>query len=74
MSCKDRVGQVIKSFMARAALVTTTVWLGIISAFTDDPFGVTGWAGGAIRPAKFSNGLVAFGIVDQGLNIDHARV
>ena len=74
MSCENRVGQVIESFVARAALVTTTVWLGVISAFTDDPFGVTGWAGGAGGPAKFSHGLVAFGIVDQGLNVDHARV
>ena len=74
MSCENRVGQVIESFVARAALVTTTVWLGVISAFADDPFGVAGWAGGAGGPAKFSHGLVAFSIVDQGLNVDHARV
>lgn len=72
MRCEDRVGQVIESFMARAALISTTVWLGVISAFADDPVGVAGWAGSAVRPAEFSHGLVAFGVVDQGLNVDHA--
>lgn len=74
MTCEDCVGQVIESFVAGFALVSTPVLLRVISAFADDSLAVAVRAGGAVGPAEVSNGLVAFGIVNQGLNVDHARV
>lgn len=72
MTCEDRVGQVIESFLAGFALVTTSVFLRVISAFADHSWAVAVRACGAVGPAEVSNGLVAFGVVDQGLNVDHA--
>ena len=74
MTCEDRVGQVIESFLAGFALVTTSVFLRVISAFADHSWAVAVRAGGAVGPAEVSNGLVAFGVVNQGLDLDHARV
>jgi hypothetical protein len=72
MRCKDRVGQVIESFLAGFALVSTAVFLGVVSAFADDSWAVAVRAGGAVGPTEVSNGLVAFGVVNQGLDVDHA--
>jgi hypothetical protein len=71
MTCEDCVGQVIESFLAGFALVSTPVFLGVVSAFADHPRAVAVWAGGAVGPAEVSNGLVAFGVVNQGLDVDH---
>jgi hypothetical protein len=72
MTCEDRVGQVIESFLAGFTLVSTTVFLRVVSAFADHSWTVAVWAGGAVGPAEVSNGLVAFGVVNQGLDVDHA--
>jgi hypothetical protein len=72
MPCEDGVGQVIESFLAGFALVSTAVFLRVVSAFADDSWAVAVRAGGAVGPAEVSNGLVAFGVVNQGLDLDHA--
>ena len=64
MTCEDCVGQVIESFLASFTLVSTPVFLGVISAFADDSWALAVWAGGAVGPAEVSNGLVAFGVVN----------
>ena len=48
------------------------VFLRVIAAFADDSWAVAVRAGGAVGPAEVSYGLVAFCVVDQGLDLDHA--
>jgi hypothetical protein len=68
MACEDRFGQAIESFLAGFAVVSTAVFLRVISTFADHSLAVAVRAGGAVRPAEVSNGLIAFGVVNQGLD------
>src|SRR5215471_9226750 len=70
MSCKNGVGQVIKTCVTILTLVALTGQLRVIKAALDDLFGLTRWAGDTIWPAQLTDGPITLGIIDEMLDVD----
>ena len=70
MSSKDSVGQVIKAFVAVAALLALTGRFRVIKATLDDIFGLTRGTHDAVGPAQLADGLIALGIINEIRDVD----
>ncbi len=71
MSFENRMGQVIKLLTTSAALVALAFRLvGVKTTFAKF-CGITRWAFDTLGPTQLADGRKTFGIVNQGLNIDH---
>jgi hypothetical protein len=73
MAGEDRPGQVIEAAMATAALATTPLRLGRVPALLDDVAGVAVGTADAVGPAGGPDDLIALGVVDDRLDVDHHR-
>ncbi len=63
-------GEVVEGAVAHSAEVSLPLRLGFIGPVFDDLCGVTVRALDAYGPTKLSYHLVAFGVVDQSVNVD----
>ena len=68
---EDGAGQIIEPSMAAGALRALPVRLGLVTAPLDDLAGVTIRASDAVRPAEGTHRVVALGVVDEGLDVQH---
>jgi hypothetical protein len=71
MAGKDGVGEVVEAVTTPLAFLTLTVRLGVIPAVLDDRGRGAMGAGDALWPAHVPDGLVALGVVEKILDIDH---
>ena len=68
---KNGACEIIKTFFAFFVFAFITLTRGFVGKPpTNDLFGVTERAGTSFGPAKFSNGIVTLGIIDEVLEID----
>jgi predicted RNA-binding Zn-ribbon protein involved in translation (DUF1610 family) len=74
MPGKHSAGQVIEETMAHVAKVSLSVGLGFIASIFDDFGSVAVGAFDSVFPSKVPNHFVAFGIVDQSVNVQTHRV
>src|SRR5215468_8114081 len=70
MSGKDRVGQIIKTFVTAATLIALTGGFRVITATLDDLCRLTRGARNAVRPAQLADRLITLHIIDEILNVD----
>src|SRR4051794_23873262 len=73
MSGQDSTRQVIEPRSAVLASVALPMPLGVIMAMADHGGAGTGRAAHSFRPAMVPDQLIAFGIIDQGGQIDHLQ-
>ena len=70
MSRKNRVGQIIKAFVAVGTLIALACRFGVIKATLDNLRGLTSWAHDALWPTQLADGLITLPIIDQLRDID----
>src|SRR5262249_33102682 len=70
MSGKNRVGQIIETFVTVVTLIALTSWFRVVKATLDDVLRRTRGARNAIRPAQLADGLIALGIINEILDVD----
>jgi hypothetical protein len=71
MASENGAGQIVETLPAVLALVPTTLGLGIVSTLPGDALRTAFRAGYSLRPAYFTDLLVALGVIDQILDIHH---
>jgi hypothetical protein len=71
MTGKDGVSQVVEASATGLAQIALTLRLGVVAALVRDLRTLTRWTMDAVRPAQGTDGLKAFGVVDEGLNVYH---
>jgi hypothetical protein len=71
MPSENRAGQIVKTLPAVLALVPTTLGLGIVSTLLGDLLGPALGTGHSVRPPHFADGSIAFGLIDQILEVYH---
>ena len=71
---EDRSCQVIEPLLTAVTEVSLTVRLSIIAAVLDHRVGRAMRTSDTIGPAHLTDGLKAFGVVDEIANIDHRSV
>ena len=74
MSGKDRTGQIVEGAVTHSAKVTLAVALCFIRSIFNDFGGVAVRTFDTVCPAKLANHLIAFGVVDQSVNVQSHRV
>jgi hypothetical protein len=70
MSGKDRVGQIIKAFVAVVTLIALTGRFCVIKAALDHMVRLTSGTLDTIGPAQLANGLITLDIIDEILDVD----
>jgi hypothetical protein len=66
---KAGVSQVVAVSATGLAQITLTLGLGVVTAVFRDLSTLTRWTTDAVRPAQGTDGLKAFGVVDEGLHV-----
>jgi len=74
MPSKDGTGQVIEGAVTHATEVALSVGLCFVTSVFDDFGGVAVGTFDTSGPAKLSNHLITFGVVDQSVNVQTHRV
>src|SRR5438105_15966666 len=70
MSSKDRVGQIIKSFITVGTLITWTSRFCIIKAAFDHMLRLTRGTCDAVGPAQLTNGLITLHVINEMLDVN----
>ena len=71
MAGEDGPGQVVEVFLTSLALITLALGLGRIVTLFGDRRRVATGTGDALRPSQLADGLEAFEVVDEVLDVDH---
>jgi len=71
MAGEDGPGQVVEVLLAGLATVATTFRLGRIVTLFGDLRGVAMGTGDALWPSQLADGLEAFQVIDELLDVDH---
>ena len=71
MTGEDGPGQVVEVLPTGLATVAATLELGRIVTLLGDPRGVAMGTGDALWPSQLADGLEAFPIIDELLDVDH---
>jgi hypothetical protein len=71
MTGNDGVRHVVEASATGLAQRTLTLRLGVVTALVRDLSTLTRWTTDAVRPAQGTDGLNAFGVVDEGLHVSH---
>jgi hypothetical protein len=70
MSRKNRVGHIIKAYVAVGTRRALACRCGVIKAARDHLWGLTSWARDTVWPTQIADGLITLPIIDQLLDID----
>jgi hypothetical protein len=71
MPGKDGVSQIVEALATALAEITLTLGLGVVATVLGHLNVLTSWTTDAVWPTQGTEGLKAFSVVDERLNVYH---